>query len=126
MTHPSHDLRQGGLFPTCCCYSPTDAKKIVAGCSDGSVQLFFDKAGQRYCSPVHVLAASGSPAGGLVWGASEFGLRLDWRISHSSLGCGPKDDSVVTSMSQQLWVMEFPLVILVPGFLRELESIIKV
>ena len=36
--------RQGGLFPTVCCYSPTDAKKIVAGCSDGSVQLFFDKA----------------------------------------------------------------------------------
>lgn len=82
--------RQGGLFPTCCTYSPTDAKKIVAGCylfevlvwihpkfiklsthvarllrnmtarknvlllvisatvgSDGSVQLFFDKAGEE-------------------------------------------------------------------------------
>eukprot|EP00913_Durusdinium_trenchii_P018483 g17365.t1 len=41
--------KQGGLFPTCCCYSPTDAKKIVAGCSDGSVQLFFDKA--RFMRP---------------------------------------------------------------------------
>eukprot|EP00435_Cladocopium_sp_Y103_P073918 s32_g45.t1 len=41
--------KQGGLFPTCCTYSPTDAKKIVAGCSDGSVQLFFDKA--RFMRP---------------------------------------------------------------------------
>ena len=40
----SRAARQGGLFPTCCRYSPTDAKKMVAGCSDGSVQLFFDKA----------------------------------------------------------------------------------
>merc|ERR1719188_1005957 len=35
--------RDGGLYPTCCAYSPTDAKLIVGGCSDGSVQVFFEK-----------------------------------------------------------------------------------
>lgn len=35
--------RTGGLYPTCCTYSPTDGKKIVGGCSDGSVQVFFEK-----------------------------------------------------------------------------------
>jgi len=29
--------RHGGLYPCCCTYSPVDAKKIVGGCSDGSV-----------------------------------------------------------------------------------------
>ncbi|CAJ1357602.1 unnamed protein product [Effrenium voratum] len=51
--------KQGGLFPTVCCYSPTDAKKIVAGCSDGSVQLFFDKA--RFMRPDRTRAAGGEP-----------------------------------------------------------------
>lgn len=50
--------KQGGLFPTCCTYSPTDAKKIVAGCSDGSVQLFFDKA--RFMRPDRILRSAHS------------------------------------------------------------------
>ncbi|CAE8583693.1 unnamed protein product [Polarella glacialis] len=45
--------KAGGLYPTCCTYSPTDAKKIVGGCSDGSVQLFFEKA--RYSKPDKIL-----------------------------------------------------------------------
>jgi len=45
--------KQGGLYPTCCTYSPTDAKKIVGGCSDGSVQLFNDKA--RFLRPDRIV-----------------------------------------------------------------------
>lgn len=45
--------KTGGLYPTCCTYSPTDAKKIVGGCSDGSVQVFFEKA--RYMKPDRIL-----------------------------------------------------------------------
>eukprot|EP00434_Breviolum_minutum_P005200 symbB.v1.2.004585.t1/scaffold261.1/size248783/13 len=56
--------KQGGLFPTCCTYSPTDAKKIVAGCSDGSVQLFFDKA--RFMRPDRTRALRHSTTAWLV------------------------------------------------------------
>jgi len=45
--------RTGGLHPTCCVLSPTDGKKIVGGCSDGSVQLFFEKS--RYQKPDKIL-----------------------------------------------------------------------
>ncbi|OLQ03658.1 Gastrulation defective protein 1-like [Symbiodinium microadriaticum] len=48
--------KTGGLYPTCCVYSPTDAKKIVGGCSDGSVQLFFDKA--RFMRPDRILRSA--------------------------------------------------------------------
>jgi len=43
----------GGCHPCCCTYSPADAKKIAGGCSDGSVQIFFDK--QRYQKPDRIL-----------------------------------------------------------------------
>ena len=33
-----------GVAPWCCSYHPDDGKKIVAGCSDGSIQLFHEKA----------------------------------------------------------------------------------
>eukprot|EP00400_MALV-I_sp_L67-5_P000352 gene353-707_t len=33
-----------GVAPTCCMYHPDDGKKIVAGCTDGSLQLFHEKA----------------------------------------------------------------------------------
>lgn len=36
--------RAGGLHPGCCAYSPNDGKKIVGGCTDGSVQVFNEKA----------------------------------------------------------------------------------
>jgi len=36
--------RGGGLHPTCCVYAPGDGKTMVAGCSDGSVQVFNEKA----------------------------------------------------------------------------------
>lgn len=45
--------RAGGLHPTCCVYSPSDAKLIVGGCSDGSIQVFFEKA--RYMKPDRIL-----------------------------------------------------------------------
>jgi len=46
--------KSGGLYPVCCTYSPTDASgKIVGGCSDGSVQVFFAKA--RYQKPDRIL-----------------------------------------------------------------------
>merc|ERR1719410_463570 len=45
--------RTGGLHSTCCVISPTDGKNIVGGCSDGSVQLFFEKA--RYQKPDKIL-----------------------------------------------------------------------
>lgn len=45
--------RAGGLHPCCCAYSPNDAKMIVGGCSDGSVQVFFEK--QRYMKPDRIL-----------------------------------------------------------------------
>lgn len=44
--------RSGGLYPTCCAYSPTGAL-IAGGCSDGSVQVFFEKA--RYQKPDKIL-----------------------------------------------------------------------
>lgn len=50
--------RDGGLHPLCCVYSPTDAKKIVAGCTDGSVQVFFDKA--RFQKPDRILRTAHS------------------------------------------------------------------
>jgi len=50
--------KHGGLYPTCCNFSPTDAKKIVGGCSDGSVQLFFDK--PRYLKPDRILRTAHS------------------------------------------------------------------
>ena len=37
------------LFVTCCAYSPTDGKIVVAGCSDGSLQLFYEK--HKYVKP---------------------------------------------------------------------------
>jgi len=40
--------RQGGLYPSCVAYSPTGSM-IVAGCSDGSLQVFHDKC--RYQRP---------------------------------------------------------------------------
>lgn len=45
--------KHGGLYPLCCTLAPTDAQKIVGGCSDGSVQVFFAKA--RYQKPDRVL-----------------------------------------------------------------------
>lgn len=45
--------RTGGLHPTCCAYSPVSAKYRVAGCSDGSVQVFLEK--PRYQKPDIVL-----------------------------------------------------------------------
>jgi len=45
--------RSGGLHPCCCSYAPNDAKIIASGCSDGSVQLFFEKA--RYMKPDRIL-----------------------------------------------------------------------
>jgi len=45
--------RTGGLHPCCCVYSPGDAKMIIGGCSDGSVQVFFEKA--RYMKPDRIL-----------------------------------------------------------------------
>jgi len=50
----------GGLYPTCCAYSPSDAKKMVGGCSDGSVQLFFEKA--RYQKPDRILRTAHTAA----------------------------------------------------------------
>jgi len=44
--------RGGGLYPACCAYSPT-ASMIVGGCSDGSVQIFNEKA--RYQKPDKIL-----------------------------------------------------------------------
>lgn len=52
--------RDGGLHPRCCVYSPADAKHIVAGCSDGSVQVFFDKA--RFQKPDRILRSSAHTA----------------------------------------------------------------
>mmetsp|Transcript_5548 Transcript_5548/g.12093 ORF Transcript_5548/g.12093 Transcript_5548/m.12093 type:complete len:764 (-) Transcript_5548:226-2517(-) len=48
--------RSGGLYPSCCAYSPSDAKLIVGGCSDGSVQVFFEKA--RYMKPDRILRSA--------------------------------------------------------------------
>eukprot|EP00747_Dinoflagellata_sp_TGD_P163576 gnl/TRDRNA2_/TRDRNA2_182373_c0_seq1.p1 gnl/TRDRNA2_/TRDRNA2_182373_c0~~gnl/TRDRNA2_/TRDRNA2_182373_c0_seq1.p1 ORF type:complete len:771 (+),score=172.36 gnl/TRDRNA2_/TRDRNA2_182373_c0_seq1:59-2314(+) len=48
--------RTGGLYPTCCTITPVDAKRMVAGCSDGSVQLFNEKA--RYSKPDKILRSS--------------------------------------------------------------------
>lgn len=44
--------RGGGLHPTCCTYSP-DAKKIIGGCTDGSLQMFFEK--PRYLRPDRIV-----------------------------------------------------------------------
>merc|ERR1712232_389881 len=44
--------RHGGLYPNCCAYSPTGSM-IAGGCSDGSVQVFFEKA--RYQKPDKIL-----------------------------------------------------------------------
>lgn len=52
--------RGGGLHPRCCVFSPTDAKKMVGGCSDGSVQLFFEKS--RYQRPDKILRAAHTDA----------------------------------------------------------------
>jgi len=41
-----------GVYPTCCRYSP-DGKKMVAGCSDGSIQIFYEKA--RYVKPDKII-----------------------------------------------------------------------
>uniref|UniRef100_A0A6U6WAJ8 Anaphase-promoting complex subunit 4 WD40 domain-containing protein n=1 Tax=Zooxanthella nutricula TaxID=1333877 RepID=A0A6U6WAJ8_9DINO len=51
--------RTGGLYPCCCMYSP-DAKMIAGGCSDGSVQVFFDKA--RYMRPDRILRSAHTAA----------------------------------------------------------------
>jgi WD40 repeat protein len=40
---------QDPLYVTSCVYSPTDSKIIVAGCSDGSLQLFYEK--HKYVKP---------------------------------------------------------------------------
>eukprot|EP00928_Gymnodinium_smaydae_P046568 TRINITY_DN31024_c0_g1_i1.p1 TRINITY_DN31024_c0_g1~~TRINITY_DN31024_c0_g1_i1.p1 ORF type:complete len:779 (+),score=187.68 TRINITY_DN31024_c0_g1_i1:297-2339(+) len=45
--------RSGGLHPTCCAYSHNDGKKIVGGCTDGSIQMFFEKA--RYWRPDRIV-----------------------------------------------------------------------
>lgn len=52
--------RLGGLHPCCCTISPTDGKKIVAGCSDGSVQVFFEK--PRYQKPDRILRSAHTAA----------------------------------------------------------------
>lgn len=58
--------KHGGLYPVCCSFSPNDAKKIVGGCSDGSVQLFFEKA--RYQKPDKILrSAHTAPVSGMAW-----------------------------------------------------------
>lgn len=44
--------KTGGLYPTCCTIS-SDAKRIVGGCSDGSVQIFNEK--PRYLKPDKIL-----------------------------------------------------------------------
>jgi len=41
-----------GVYPTCCRYSP-DGKTMVAGCSDGSIQIFFEKL--RYVKPDKII-----------------------------------------------------------------------
>jgi len=45
--------RAGGLHPCCVIYSPNDGRQIVGGCSDGSVQVFNEKA--RYSKPDKIL-----------------------------------------------------------------------
>jgi len=45
--------RAGGLHPRCCAYSAGDSSCIVGGCTDGSVQLFKEKA--RYLRPDTIL-----------------------------------------------------------------------
>jgi len=45
--------RAGGLHPGCCTMAPADGKMIAAGCSDGSLQFFFEKA--RYQRPDRIL-----------------------------------------------------------------------
>jgi len=52
--------RAGGLHPCCCAYSPSDAQKIAAGCSDGSVQVFFEKA--RYLRADRILRTAHTAA----------------------------------------------------------------
>eukprot|EP00927_Polykrikos_kofoidii_P036594 TRINITY_DN30890_c0_g1_i1.p1 TRINITY_DN30890_c0_g1~~TRINITY_DN30890_c0_g1_i1.p1 ORF type:complete len:841 (-),score=166.50 TRINITY_DN30890_c0_g1_i1:155-2575(-) len=52
--------RGGGLHPCCVAFSPHDAKQIVGGCSDGSVQLFFEKA--RYLRADRILRTAHSAA----------------------------------------------------------------
>eukprot|EP00397_Hematodinium_sp_SG-2012_P028865 GEMP01030434.1.p1 GENE.GEMP01030434.1~~GEMP01030434.1.p1 ORF type:complete len:466 (+),score=125.56 GEMP01030434.1:700-2097(+) len=46
-----------GVYPMTCRYSP-DGKKIVAGCSDGSIQIFYEKA--RYVKPDKIVRNSHS------------------------------------------------------------------
>jgi len=43
------------MHPTCVVYSPTDGKKIVGGCTDGSIQLFHEK--PRYQKADRILRA---------------------------------------------------------------------
>eukprot|EP00929_Paragymnodinium_shiwhaense_P028155 TRINITY_DN16389_c0_g1_i1.p1 TRINITY_DN16389_c0_g1~~TRINITY_DN16389_c0_g1_i1.p1 ORF type:complete len:775 (+),score=226.05 TRINITY_DN16389_c0_g1_i1:84-2408(+) len=58
--------RDGGLHPTCCVYSPADATKLVGGCSDGSVQMFFQKA--RYQRADRILrTAHTAPVTGITF-----------------------------------------------------------
>lgn len=45
--------RGGGLYPCCCALNALDGKTMAGGCSDGSVQLFFEKA--RYQKPDRIL-----------------------------------------------------------------------
>lgn len=48
-----------GVYPTCCRYTP-DAKKMIAGCSDGSIQIFHEKA--RYVKPDRIIREHGHGA----------------------------------------------------------------
>merc|ERR1711966_367226 len=89
--------RTGGLYPTCVAYSPT-ASMIGAGCSDGSVQVFFEKA--RYVkadrilrtahtAPVTSLTFLGDGAGGnkLVTRAMDHSMKLwDCRMLNDAKG----------------------------------------
>lgn len=52
--------RAGGLHPCSCAVSLVDGKHIVGGCSDGSVQVFFEKA--RYQRPDRILRKAHSAA----------------------------------------------------------------
>jgi len=56
----------GGLYPTCVGIAPTDGKRIIGGCSDGSVQLFNEK--PRFMKPDKILRkAHSGPVTGLAF-----------------------------------------------------------
>jgi len=64
--------RTGGLHPTCCAFNAVDGKTIAGGCTDGSVQLFFEKA--RYMKPDKVLRTAHTAAVSHITFAGEPGV----------------------------------------------------